>query len=60
MKQPKTILEALKMGTIPALTYKGFTVIFINGEYRASAYSNPDFNSKSYSGLKKQINTYLK
>ena len=51
--------KLLKLGKIPAMQYKGFTVIFVNGEYRASAYANPQFTGTNYAQLKKEINQYL-
>jgi hypothetical protein len=39
--------------------FKGYGVNYINGNYRAAAYANPEFENKSLSKLKKEINQYL-
>ena len=39
--------------------YKGFTVDYVCGEYRAKAYANPSFYSTNKASIKKQINEYL-
>ena len=42
------------------IKYKGFTILQINGEYRAEAYANPQMSNKSLQKLKQEINNYLK
>jgi hypothetical protein len=41
-------------------TYKGFTINYIRGLYRADAYANPQFSNTNFSKLKKEINEYLR
>jgi hypothetical protein len=53
-------LTQLKAKKIPAVQYKGFTIIYINGYFRANAYANPSFEEKNKSILIKNINAYLK
>jgi len=55
-----TTCKQLKQNKIPAIQYKGFTIIFMSGEYQASAYSNPSFYNTNFDKLKKQIYHYLK
>ena len=40
--------------------YKGFGISYVQGEYRAEAYANPQFTETSLVRLKKLINNYLK
>ena len=42
------------------IQYKGYTINYINGEYRADAYSNPQFTNTNLAKLKKEINQYLR
>ena len=42
------------------IQYKGFTINYIKGEYRANAYANPEFINTNLAKLKKEINQYLK
>jgi hypothetical protein len=42
------------------IQYKGFTINYIGGEYRADAYANPQFTNTNLAKLKKEINQYLK
>lgn len=35
------------------IQYKGFTISYYNGEWRASAYANPQFSNANLSKLKK-------
>lgn len=53
-------LTQLKAGRIPAVQYKGFTIIYIGGYFKANAYANPSFEEKNKSVLIKKINAYLK
>ena len=39
--------------------YKGFTILKTRGEWRASAYANPQFSGTNFTKLKKEINQYL-
>jgi hypothetical protein len=41
------------------IQYKGFTINYIGGEYRADAYANPQFTNTNLAKLKKEINQYL-
>tara|TARA_R110000782_G_scaffold128783_6_gene220352 strand:- start:379 stop:594 length:216 start_codon:yes stop_codon:yes gene_type:complete len=52
--------KKLKLGLIPAMTYKGFTVLFLRGKYFASSYASPEFYNTNFSKLKKEINQHLK
>lgn len=40
--------------------YKGFTINYIGGEYRADAYGNPQFTDTNLAKLKSKINKYLR
>jgi hypothetical protein len=40
--------------------YKGFGINYINGSYRAEAYSSPQFTETNLTRLKKLIDNYLK
>ena len=40
--------------------YKGFTVDYLRGEYRADAYIYEQISSTTLTGIKKAINTLLK
>ncbi len=42
------------------LKFKGFTINYIRGEYRADAYASPQFSNKNLAKLKQEINAYLK
>ena len=42
------------------IQYKGFTINYLRGEYRADAYANPQFTNTNLAKLKKEINQYLK
>jgi hypothetical protein len=48
-----------KGGKTP-IQYKGYTINFIQGEYRADAYANPQITDKNLAKLKQKINQYLK
>ena len=52
-------LKQLKAGRTPAVYYKGFTIIYLSGRYRAAAYANPTFEYSSKAKLIKEINKYL-
>ena len=41
------------------LRYKGYGIYFINGEYRATAYANPQLSATNFKDIKRQINKYL-
>jgi len=43
-----------------AFQYKGFTINYLRGEYRADAYANPQFSNTNLAKLKREINQYLK
>jgi len=61
-KQSRTLesLRQLKAGLTPAVQYKGCTIIFINGYYRAAAYANPTFEETNKVKLLQSINSYLR
>ncbi|MBC8306201.1 MAG: GNAT family N-acetyltransferase [Pelagibacterales bacterium] len=42
------------------IQYKGFTINYLRGEYRADAYASPQFTNTNLAKLKKEINEYLK
>ena len=48
-----------KGGKTP-ISFKGYTINFIRGEYRADAYGNPQFSDKNLAKLKQKINSYLR
>jgi hypothetical protein len=39
--------------------YKGFTLNYINGQWRADAYASPQITNTNLRELKKTINRYL-
>ena len=41
-------------------TYKGFTINYTQGKYRAEAYGEDQLSNSNFSKLKKEINDYLK
>jgi antirestriction protein len=42
------------------IQFKGFTINYLRGEYRADSYGNPQFTDKNLAKLKQKINIYLK
>jgi hypothetical protein len=42
------------------IQYKGFTINYLRGEYRADAYASPQFTNTNLAKLKKEINEYLR
>ena len=42
------------------IQYKGYTINFIQGTYRADAYGNPQIADKNFAKLKQKINQHLK
>ena len=42
------------------IQYKGFTINYLRGEYRADAYASPQFTNTNLAKLKKEINQYLR
>lgn len=51
---------AKKVGAVKTpIQYKGYTINFIRGNYRAEAYGNPQFSETSLAKVKKQIDSYL-
>lgn len=42
------------------IQYKGFTINYLRGEYRADAYANPQFSNTNLAKLKQAINQYLR
>jgi hypothetical protein len=42
------------------IQFKGYTINYINGEYRADAYANPQFSSPNLAKLKARIKKYLR
>lgn len=50
----------MALGGKTPIAFKGYTINFINGEYRAEAYGNPQFSNKNLAKLKQEINAYLR
>ena len=59
VKKANVLSQPAKTKKKPTL-YKGFTINYINGEYRATAYGNPSFYNTNLIKLKGDINKYLK
>lgn len=56
----KKVVVRKKIGAVKTpIQYKGFTINFVNGNYRANAYGNPQFSNTSLLKLKSEINQYL-
>jgi len=55
------IRKKKKIGAVKTpIQYKGYTINYIRGEYRAEAYGNPQFTDTNLSKLKSKINKYLR
>jgi hypothetical protein len=48
------------MSKTDPIQYKGFTINYLRGEYRADSYAGPQFSNTNLAKLKKEINQYLK
>ena len=61
VKNAYAIKSYAKGGSVKTpTTYKGFTINYTQGKYRAEAYGEDQLSNSNFSKLKKEINDYLK
>jgi len=57
---PRKRFGFFESGGKTPIQFKGYTINFVRGEYRAESYGNPQFTDKNLAKLKQKINSYLR